>query len=51
MRSCIDDVKNPRGPVFIDFLKSVNYCLLNGRVSPDMDNFTCISHQGRSVVD
>ena len=50
-RSCIDDVKNPRGPVFIDFLKSVNYCLLNGRVNPDMDNFTCISHKGRSVVD
>ena len=35
----------------MDFLKSVNCCLLNGCVTPDLDNFTCISHKGRAVVD
>ena len=50
-RFSIDDMKNSRGTVFSDFLKSVNYCILNGRITPDLDNFTCISHKGRSVVD
>ena len=50
-RNIIDETKNSPGPNFMDFLKSVNYCLINGRISPDMDNFTCISHKGRSVVD
>ena len=50
-RRIIDETKNTRGPIFMDFLKSVNCCLLNGRVTPDLDNFTCISHKGRSVVD
>ena len=50
-RRITDETKNTRGPIFMDFLKSVNCCLLNGRVTPDLDNFTCISHKGRSVVD
>ena len=50
-RVSIDDTKNSRGTVFLDFLKSVNHCMLNGRITPDLDNFTCISHKGRSVVD
>ena len=37
------------GKYFVTFY--VNYCLLNGRITPDMDNFTCISDKGRSVVD
>ena len=35
-RVSIDDTKNSRGIVFLDFLKSVNYC---------------IYHKGRSVLD
>ena len=50
-RVSIDDTKNSRGTVFLDFLKSVNYCMLIGRITPDLENFTCISHKGRSVVD
>ena len=50
-RVSIDDTKNSRSSVFLDFLKSVNYCMLNGRITPDLNNFTCISHKGRSVVD
>ena len=50
-RNVIDDTKNSRGPIFMDFLKSVNYLLINGRITPELDNFTCISHKGRSVVD
>ena len=50
-RNIIDDTKNSRGPIFMDFLKSVNYLLINGRITPELDNFTCISHKGRSVVD
>ena len=50
-RSYVDDQKNSRGPVFIDFLKSVQCCMLNGRFDTGNNNFTCISHRGRSVVD
>ena len=50
-RTVIDETKNSRGQIFMDFLKSVNNSLINGRVTPDMDNFTCISHKERSVVD
>ena len=47
-RVSIDDTKNSRGT---GFLKSVNYCMLSGHITPDLDNFSCISHKGRSVVD
>ena len=50
-RTVIDETKSIRGPIFMDFLKSVKYCLIDGWVTPDMDNFTCISHKGQSVVD
>lgn len=50
-RVIVDNVRNPRGLCFIDFLKSIHYCILNGRFDPDHDNYTCISHRGKSVVD
>ena len=37
-RILIDETKNSRGAVFTDYLKSVNYCIINGRVTTDMDN-------------
>ena len=50
-RSYVDDQKNSGGPVFIDFLKRVQCCMLTGRFDTGNNNFTCISHIGRYVVD
>ena len=50
-RSYVDDQKNSGGPVFIDFLKRVQCCMLTGRFDTGNNIFTCISHRGRSVVD
>ena len=50
-RKNIDQSNNNHGDLLIEFLKDAKMCLLNGRLSPHMDNFTCISNKGRSVVD
>ena len=50
-RSYVDDQNNSRRPVFIDFLKSDQCCMLNGRFDTGNNNVTCISYRGRSVVD
>ena len=42
-------MKNSQGNEFIDFLQEMSMCVLNGRFN--QDNFTCVSHKGRSVVD
>ena len=48
-RRVIDSVKNSQGETFVDFLRSVDMCVVNGRKGRDM--FTCVSNRGRSVVD
>ena len=50
-RVVLDEIKNPRGDVFTDFLKDMQLCVINGRVTPQNDNFTFVSTHGRSVVD
>ena len=50
-RKNINQSNNNHGDLLIEFLKDAKMCLLNGRLSPHMDNFTCISNKGRSVVD
>ncbi len=50
-RKCLDKTKNNHGESLIDFLKDTKMCILNGRITPDLDNFTCISSKGKSVVD
>ena len=40
--------KNRHGESFIHFLLECKLCIVNGRVSPEFDNFTS---KGRSVVD
>jgi exonuclease III len=50
-RHCCDTVKNMHGDTFIEFLKDSKCCVLNGRLSPENDNFTCLSTKGKSVVD
>ena len=50
-RVVLDQTKNPRGDVFTDFLKDMQLCVVNGRVTTQNDNFTFVSTRGRSVVD
>ena len=38
-------------PQRYNFLKSVQCCMLNGRFDTGNNNFTCISHRDRFVVD
>ena len=49
-RHVLDKVKNSYCDNFIDFLKDSKMCILNGRVTPNLDNFTCINARGKSVV-
>ena len=44
-------LKNNYGDILIDFLKETKMCVLNGRINPEKDNFTCVSNRGKSVVD
>ena len=48
-REVIDSVDNSQGNSLVDFMISANLCMLNGRHGTN--NFTCISHKGRSAVD
>ena len=50
-RKVIDITKNNHGESLTEFCKDTKVCILNGRVSPASDNFTCINSRGRSVVD
>ena len=51
VRSSRDGVVNNYGRDFIDFIKDTKLCILNGRITPEYDDFTCVSSRGRSVVD
>ena len=46
-----DGVKNNHGGYFIQFLKDNRAGILNGRVTPQFNNFTFLSTRGRSVPD
>ena len=48
-RKVIDVMRNSQGEDFVEFLKSVNMVVVNGRKGRDA--FTCISGRGCSVVD
>ena len=48
-RKVIDEVKNNQGEMFVDFLRSVNMGVVNGRKGKDA--FACVSGKGCSVVD
>ena len=48
-RKIIDRVKNCQGEGFVDFLRSTEMCVVNGRKGRDA--FTCVSGRGGSVVD
>ena len=36
---------------FLEFIKDVKMCIVNGGVIPEVDNFTCFNRNGCSIVD
>ena len=50
-RKVVDNTSNKHGEVLLDFLLESKMCIVNGRVCPENDNFTCIHTTGSSVVD
>jgi len=50
-RNVIDLVKSGHCVSLIEFIKDAQLCILNGRITPDNDDFTCVSTRGKSVVD
>ncbi len=50
-RQLLDEVKITHGEVFLDFLLEANMCILIGRITPQFDNYTSVSVNGRSIVD
>ena len=50
-RTSIDDVSNKHGESLIEFCIDSKCIILNGRITPEHDNFTFVSTRGRSVVD
>ena len=50
-RTAIDHKVNNHGETFLEFLKDVKMCIINGRINPIDDNFTSVSTRGKSVVD
>ncbi len=51
LRKLIDHTSNKHGEEFIDLLLESKMCILNGRICPENDNFTCVRTNGPSVVD
>ena len=51
VRSVIDFDKNYYGDRLIEFLKDSKFCMLNGPLTSDLNNFTFVSTRGLSVVD
>ena len=43
--------KNKHGECLIDFLIECKCCIVNGRVTPSLDNYTSVSTKGNAVVD
>ena len=50
-RSNPDNVKNSHGSSFLTFLKDNRAIILNGRITPHLNNFTFVSTRGSSVPD
>ena len=50
-RSNLDNIKNAHGDLFLTFLKDNRAIILNGRITPQLNNFTFVSPRGLSVPD
>ncbi len=49
-RSALDTGRNGHGDCLLKFVKDCKFCLLNGGVTPEHDNYTCASNPGKSVL-
>ena len=51
-RRIVDHETNKRGDRLLTFIKDIKGCIVNGRITPENDDFTSVtSHKGRAVVD
>ncbi len=50
-RNPLDKIVNAQGESLIELMQDAKLCVLNGRLNPEHDNYTCISPRGSSVVD
>ena len=50
-RCALDKTVNSYCDAFLEFIKDVKMCIVNGRVTPKYDNYTCVNRNGCSVVD
>ena len=50
-RQSIDKSTNQHGHTFIEFLNDSKFCVLNGRLCVENDDFTSVSTRGKAVVD
>ena len=50
-RTILDNSRNKHGSSLIEFLHESKLCITNGRITPELDNFTSVSTKGRAVVD
>ena len=50
-RNNVDQIKNSHGDSFLSFLKDNRTVILNGRVTPEYNNFTFVTPRGASVPD
>lgn len=50
-RISIDEIVNGHGKSLLDFTRDSKFCILNGRLCPENDNYTFLSSRGKSVVD
>ena len=46
-----DKSKNAHGEVFLNFLRDNRAVILNGRITPECNNYTFVSTRGNSVPD
>ena len=46
-----DKIKNSHGTNFLTFLKDNRAVILNGRITPELNNYTFVSPRGTSVPD
>ncbi len=50
-RKVLDKSKNKHGQEMLDFLIESKFCVCNGRVTPEYDDYTFIHTRGKSVID
>jgi len=50
-RIVLDEIKAGHANALLDFMKDTKMVMLNGRITPEFDNYTSVSTRGAAVVD